>query len=428
MLPTLYALGSNGSGQLGLGHCKDVDKPTPCNFKIKLAPGRIPTSIAAGGNHTLILCNDDSVYSAGDNSDGRCGIISRTTTATKSTNGGEKSDSPLLCTSFRRVAIPGPSSDDPEDIPSPLTNFKFVSATWSASFFATPSAIYSAGTGLKGELGLGSDVSCTNEKSPHPIQIPDFPPEDTTIVYLASGVHHTLAILSTGDVYGWGVARHGELGEPRVPFVTEPRKIGEVGFRACKAVAGLDWTYVFSAAVDGAANGDGGFQHVVFGGNKHDLRTLMPAAHTLSTYESVTASWSSIFVLLRSGAVVSWGRSSEEKDASAPPPTIPRTEMLFAGSEHVIARGTEDGHVRAWGWGEHGNCGEGWGCAKYTAESVQTGDEAEPKKEVEMLQSKAPWNELRVPELDTNAAGKKHYVPIGAGCATTWLLLEEDSE
>lgn len=78
---SLFAFGSNGSGQLGIGHDEDVSVPTRCLFEEGQTPSeeengtqaKTISCIVAGGNHTLILYQDGSVYAAGCNEDGRCG-------------------------------------------------------------------------------------------------------------------------------------------------------------------------------------------------------------------------------------------------------------------------------------------------------------------------------------------------------------------
>ena len=65
----LYALGSNGSGQLGVGSFDDCSQLTEATLPFGLQHVRL---IAAGGNHTVLVLSNGDMYAAGDGSDGRC--------------------------------------------------------------------------------------------------------------------------------------------------------------------------------------------------------------------------------------------------------------------------------------------------------------------------------------------------------------------
>src|SRR6266487_4830905 len=76
-MAVLYAIGSNGSGQLGIGHKEDVSVPkqvlfdVPENVNIQEQP-----TIRAGGNHTLLL-SIGKLLCSGDSSTGACGLGSK---------------------------------------------------------------------------------------------------------------------------------------------------------------------------------------------------------------------------------------------------------------------------------------------------------------------------------------------------------------
>ncbi len=67
----LYAFGSNGSGQLGIGNTEDTATPQICLFPEGSEIPSRPLKIVAGGNHTLLLLEDGTVYCAGGPRDGR---------------------------------------------------------------------------------------------------------------------------------------------------------------------------------------------------------------------------------------------------------------------------------------------------------------------------------------------------------------------
>src|SRR6266480_4482635 len=356
----LFALGSNSSGQLGIGHNEDVDVPTEVTLEVrpsaKAISNRIVT-IAAGGNHTLILYGDGNILAAGDNSDGRCSLNMAATGLNKSTQ----------LTSF--VRLDELRSDIPADV------YKFCAATWQASIFVDD-RIISCGTGTKGELGLGIGVTHATE----PQTIPSFPPEGTKVVNLAASMGHVVVVLSNGDVYGWGAGRKGQIGSPPVDRWS-PKKIEGIPFPAHRAVCGREFTYIVGEQCDG--------RHIVLGSDKWSV--ISDAPKELPPWKAIGASWGSIFVLLRTGNMLSWGRNDHGQLC---PPNLPPVEQIAIGSEHALAL-TSSGQVIAWGWGEHGNCGQ----------LTSDGD------------VKGRWNVL---------PGIGNVYNIGAGCATSFIVYEDN--
>lgn len=347
----LYAFGSNGSGQLGLGSIEDASTPTKCLTVEADFNGR-PCKIAAGGNHTLILCDDGSVYAAGLSVDGRCGF--------------EASDE--KCTRFRRVSF----LDIGQRV---IDKFSVCSATWEASTFITSdNEVYTTGTGRKGELGQGPNIV----DSVKPRLVADFPPLNTKIVDLAASISHTVAVLSNGDVYGWGSNRKGQLGTT-LTDTTIPRRFDSFSFPALRAVCGREFTYVLGSADDGA--------HAILGSDKWKVRSSAPAA--MVGWQAIGASWGGIYVLLRTGKLLGWGRNEH---GQLPRSDLPEVKLFCVGSEHLIAKSAV-GKIFAWGWGEHGNCGRSTLVEEENAEG---------------------WNEITLTRPSS---------PIGAGCATSWLLI-----
>lgn len=301
----LFAFGSNGSGQLGIGHTEDVSTPhqvTGC---------RAASQLACGGNHT-VTSGKDRVATSGDNSDGRCFTA------------------PNDSTSASRFIS---SVDYPEAL---------VAATWSASCVYSNGSIYTCGSGNAGELGLGTGIELVN----FPQAIPNFPPPGTSIIKIAACMAHVVVVLSNGEVWGWGKGRKGQLGEP-AETVWSPRRFENVGFFAVDVVCGKDFTCIFGSPTTG--------ELLIAGPNSNDrfgVKTGAPA--TVAGWKKVAASWGSIFVLSESGAVTAWGRNDH---GQLPPSDVPLLDSIAAGSEHCLGL-TKDGKVLAWGWGEHGNCGE----------------------------------------------------------------------
>lgn len=359
-MSAIYSIGSNGSGQLGIGHKEDVSVPKPVLFE-DISLDQI-AQVKGGGNHTLLL-SSGILYCSGDPASGACGIAS---------------DSIHSTSQFRKVNL----GLEKSAINKPI---RHCAASWETSIIIQEdenghaTKVYSFGTGNKGELGLGEFIF----KSAKAQLIKDFPPTGLTVVDLAASVSHMVAVLSNGDVYGWGSGRKEQMGEPE-GVVYSPRKITGINFKVVRAVCGREFTYLLGEPGEG--------QHVVLGSDKWNVRSSAPPA--VPGWKDVGAGWGSIFVLQDDGTVLAWGRDDH---GQLPPSEIPPLSHIAIGSEHALGL-TENQEVLAWGWGEHGNCGP----------QTTNGD------------VKGRWNVI---------ASSKYLPPgskissIGAGCATSWVCV-----
>ena len=310
----LFAFGSNGSGQLGVGHNDDLDFPqaVPNLF----AP---VNQLAAGGNHTVILCSTGELMATGNNEDGRCGFPEH-----------KELDR------FRKI-------DRPPRHNGQIHGIKQVVATWSATIvLCTDGSVFVRGSGSSGELGLGPSVTLASTW--RQIAIPC--PRQTQVIRLASGMAHAIAIDSGNECYGWGKGRKGQLGEPTATHVWSPRKIGGISFGARVAACGREFSVILGERCKP--------EILLLGPNGNDrfgLRANVPS--DLSDGIDFDSSWGSVFAVNSSGAMTGWGRNDH---GQLPPSNLPTITAIAAGSEHVLAMST-DRDVFAWGWGEHGNCG-----------------------------------------------------------------------
>ena len=307
----LYAFGSNKSGQLGIGNTLDQYTPQRCLLDPEL-PGSL-TTIVAGGNHTLVLYDDGTVYSTGSPRDGRVQ--------------SEFSMSSDLI--FQKSYM------------SALGNrVKLCSAFWDGSVFVNEDdEVFTAGFGSKGEQGTGgksASLALQRPLDPTPAT------QRSKVVHVACGVDHVVVVLEDGVVYGWGNGRKGQLSHPD-EIVWTPRRFTDVGFKVVRAVCGREFTYLVGDPSSG--------QHKILGSNKWEVQSQAPSS--VPDWKDIGASWGSIFVLEESGKITSWGRNDH---GQLTPHGVPQIEMIAVGSEHVVAL-TKAGEVISWGWGEHGNCG-----------------------------------------------------------------------
>jgi protein ATS1 len=372
----LFALGSNGSGQLGIGHEDDVSWPQPCIFGESslqhLAADDKILKIAAGGNHTLVRFSSGKVFAAGSNELGQCGL----------------SSSISHTSIYRQVKLHSEPSSSGEQV----VLFDDVSATWEASFFTSGNHIHVRGQGMKGELGLGENVKHTDEGKGVIVMSDQFGCS-RTIREIKSGMSHTVVLTEEGQLIGWGAGRKGQLGEEnkQKKIVWKPQKIG-MSLQATKIAVGRDFTFVA---------GEKDRWHCLLGDPKYESEYLPDLKLFVMTngegaYD-LTASWSNIYALIHSDhQLKGWGRNDR---GQLPPQHLPKLRAIAAGSEHCIGL-TMDGEVVAWGWGEHGNCG--------------------PDTAAHANVAGGRWNVLPVPLTAT-----EEVVGIGAGCATSFIVISE---
>ncbi|KAJ5915893.1 hypothetical protein N7454_010800 [Penicillium verhagenii] len=467
----LFAFGSNGSGQLGLGHKEDVSTPTQCLFTPSSAASGLeiqeegPVSqvadkivhIVAGGNHTLLLTRQGHVYAAGYNSDGRCGPVKQIIPLDKSSEpnrdkGRTEKEEENNVLRFQRVILTDPTTGYTVD------TFTSVSATWEASILVASvpptrvnytgdhgdctvyeDKVFVQGSALKGELGLGNHPLTHGTAVPPCTSIPGFPPIGTTILALASGMGHSVAILSNGDVYGWGGSRKGQLGEAlkRQKIVWSPEQVSGIPFAATGAICGREFTVVVGNREQGEflVLGDEGNRWGVLDVKDSEALRLRirgkegtgasvdnsapvstKSGSALWGFEEIGASWHGIYVHLSTpvecgsspvaatidaaanqNSLFAWGRNDR---GQLPPSDLPPLARLAVGSEHVLAL-LRDGSVAAFGWGEHGNCGP----------------DTDPHGNVAGM-----YKVLSLPDA-VYAAGRR-VIGVGAGCATSWVIVD----
>lgn len=362
-MDAVFAIGSNGSGQLGIGHKEDVSVPKPVSI-LPDHPASPIIKVAAGGNHTLLLTKSGQLYCSGDSTTGACGLATA-----------------LETPAFEEARL---SRDDSGSI----GKIALVAATWEASLVVAKDAegkrtkLFSFGVGMKGELGLGELIFRTSTAT----QVKAFPPPETEIVDLAACMGHAVAVLSNGDVYGWGNCRKSQAGDPGA-VIHEPRKIEDVGFKVVRAVCCKESTCLFGEPDSGNIR--------VLGSDKWDMRSGAPT--TAPPWRDVGASWGNVYILTQNGKLQSWARNDH---GQLPPPNLPPLKKIAIGSEHVVAL-SEAGDVLAWGWGEHGNCG--------------------PK--VENNDVKGRWNVIASSKFIPPGC---HIDSVGAGCATSWVCIASD--
>jgi protein ATS1 len=381
-MPLVYALGSNGAGQLGVGHLNDVAKAQKCVF---MSTGSVPNGsgshmnegdevkkIVAGGNHTLVLMESGRVFAAGRNVDGRLGLSS------EHREEDVRAEFEEVDFSEHEEVDGYPGGDDWK-----VTD---IEATWEASIFVfNHRVLFACGSGTKGELGLGPNVQLANTLK----KVFEVEEAGLHIVDVAACMAHVVIIISDGSLFGWGGCRKGQLGQSvrDEKLLWTPRRLdGDISFNPERAVIGREYTVLVRS----------GEQPVVWGDTKFfkvdDLGVLGQNEVLVSGWSAIHSSPSTPTFSVRS-----IGRNDRGQLASN---KLPPLRTLAAGSEHCVGITSTRGVV-AWGWGEHGNCGE-------PLDDKGNGVDR--------------WNQIPVPHLEDGIMIRD----VAAGCATTFIICGRD--
>lgn len=184
----LYSFGSNESGQLGRAENSGSELPnrTPERVELPLGEGSI-VQIAAGYEQSLALTSAGLLYSWGGNRYGQLG---------RAANSGSETPNPIPAP----VALPEASG--------PVVQ---IAAGHDHSLALTAAGqLYSFGGNRFGQLGRSANIETTNP-NPIPVRV-GLPGLVGSVVAIAAGGYHSLALSSSGQIYAFGLNEQGQLG------------------------------------------------------------------------------------------------------------------------------------------------------------------------------------------------------------------------
>ena len=218
----LYAWGSNAYGQLGNG--TTTNSSVPIAVKIAGTPlaGKTIVQIAAGANHNMVLTSDGTVYAWGWNYHGQLGNNTKTNSNTI-------------------VAV--------QTIGTPLAGKTIVqiAAGQGHSLALTDDGrVYTWGRNNTGQLG---NNATTDAMLPVAVTVTGTPMSNKTIIEIASGARHSLAIDSSGKVYAWGHNGSGQLGNNSTVNALTPVAVQAPADKNIIQVSGSGWLGASSSAL-----------------------------------------------------------------------------------------------------------------------------------------------------------------------------------
>ncbi len=187
-------------------------------------------TIAAGGWHSLVVCEDSTVRAFGENASGQLGnystddsnvpvqVMGLDGVIAVSAGGDQleahsmalKADGTVWCWGSNLYgALGNGTSGTNNSTQSPvqtllLNNVKAISAGgWHSVALREDSTVWAWGWNQDGQLGDGSTTDRT---------IPTKVPNLNGVIQIAAGTYHTLALKSDGTVWAWGDNLYGQLG------------------------------------------------------------------------------------------------------------------------------------------------------------------------------------------------------------------------
>jgi len=342
------AWGDGLNGKLGNGSADDSLVPTAVYPHDGLW-GKVVFSGAAGGGHSLAIGSDGMLVSWGLNANGQLG------------NGNTTESSVPVA-----VAIMG----------VPATR-KVVAVAAGASHslaLSSDGKVVSWGLNTNGQLGDG-----TNTQSTEPVDVNVMGVlAGRTVVAIAAGSSHSLALCSDGTVVSWGLNTYGQLGNSsndmsNVPVAVTVASSALNGKNVVAIAAGGNHSLVLCS--DGTVatwglNGSG-----QLGNGTTTLQTKPVAVSTAGVLNGkfvrmIAAGDSHSLALCSDGTTASWGLNTSgqlgtgNNTQSSVPVMVNDTgvlngksvSMVSAGVSHSIAHCT-DGTVATWGANSNGELG-----------------------------------------------------------------------
>jgi alpha-tubulin suppressor-like RCC1 family protein len=271
---TLWAWGSDGNGQLGLGTSNTADRDSPT----EVDPGTTWKAVAAGYDFTLAIRSNGTLWAWGDNTNGELGLGS-TASAQK---------------------------DSPTEV-DPGTTWKAVSAGYDFTLaIRSDGTLWAWGDNDAGQLGLNNgDVSTT---TPSEVELP------ITWAGVAAGYDYTVATQSSGTqssgvLWGCGNNDRGQLGLGSTDEFDSPTEISASTTMADVAVSGTDW-YTLAVGSDGSLWACGHNDDYQLGLGDTNDRDSLTRVGSASGWTAVAAGYGFNLALRSDGSLWTWGSSS----------------------------------------------------------------------------------------------------------------------
>jgi len=319
---TVWCWGANRDGQLGDGTTNSSSSPV----KVVGLPARA-VSLAAGLHHTVALLENGTVWCWGRNTNGQLGNNSKTSsyrpvqvsniaTAMAIAAGDDHtvallSDGSVWCWGSNKHGELGNGGGGDSNRPARVgsfTNAIRISARFHQTYVIlsdnkVDGALWGWGDNAGGQIGVGTKGG----NCPAPVQA--FQEKLNHVIAVAAGDHHTCAVLSSGEVWGWGANFFGQLGNndsKTAQVITAP--VQTAGIKTATAVSAGD-LHTCAILQDGSL-WCWGFNSSGQVGGKSGPKSIAPTKVVLSkSAKMVVGGGLHTITLLEDGTVQCWGEN-----------------------------------------------------------------------------------------------------------------------
>ncbi len=329
---TVWAWGVNSHGQLGDGTTTERHTPVLSQAAAVADIAASMSRISAGGLASLALAPDGTVWSSGDNTHGQLGDGTTTQRTSPVQVGG-------------------------------LSSVTAVSAGYSNYSLALRSdgTLWSWGSNLYGQLGIGDPSSLDDETTPVQVLMPASP----VVTAVAAANAHALAVLADGTVWGFGINSQGQLGQGTSGGYYYDAPVQVLGVSGAGVLSGITAVAGGSAhslalSAEGTVLAFGANAWGQLGDGTTTDRSAPVQVGGLSGITAVAATWYASYALRSDGTVWAWGDTTYQEVGECTPAADPTTPAQVAGLSGIVAVAAgeydtlalkSDGTV--WGWGSN---------------------------------------------------------------------------
>jgi alpha-tubulin suppressor-like RCC1 family protein len=385
---TLWAWGDNSSGQLGDG--TGIERHTP--VQIGTATNWASVSCGKGGNHTLAIKSDGTLWGWGFNTYGQLGDSTNVTRYSPVQIGTASNWARVSCGENFTVAIKidgtiwswgynnqcqlGNGTTNDKNYPVQIgtdSNWSSVSCgSYHTLAIKTDGSLWAWGSDGGGELGDGAYL---NQKNPIHIGTA------TNWAKVSCGEHFTIAIKTDGTIWAWGYNTYGQLGDGTNTQRISPYQIGTES-NWSKVSCGVNYTIAIKKDSSLWAWGSYSWGQLGIFSTTNQLNPVKVDSSAKWAFISSGGSYGEYYsvAIKTNGSLWSWGMNGygqfgdgtkANRYSPVQFPTAPNWASVGCGGYHTIAIKT-DGTLWAWGDNSNGQLGDGTISQKYCPLQIGT--------------------------------------------------------
>ncbi len=356
----------------------------PTNITIHSAPiPSVNASIAAGGRHSLSICNDGTVMAWGDNSDGQLGIGNATYQSNVPVQINSLADiTSIAAGSAHSIAIKnnntvwswglniygqlGQGNNTPRIyVPAQVNGLVNITAISAGTKFSlalkNDGTVWAWGDNNYYQFGNGNSTS-----SNIPVQLNTI----GGISAIAAGHNHSLALKNDGTVWAWGNNYYGQLGNGTDGQFADSKVPIQVNFLTGIIAIAAGNSHSLALRNDGTVWSWGWNSYGELGigiGNPNKLSNVPIQVSSLTNIIAISAGEYASLALQSNGSVWSWGSNAfgqlgigSNTDSNLPVQvsSLSGVVSIKGGGVHSLAL-KNNGALWAWGLNGYASLGTG---------------------------------------------------------------------